>query len=99
MHFAAKNCDVEICKYIIELANKFKITDQLANAQNKFGFTPLLDVCFTENHDNEARSQIADCLIKIGANSDYYKDKTGMSPLHWLAYNDQPETIKVLLAI
>jgi len=70
------------------LATELKITDELANVQNKIGFTPLLDVCFTDSRDNEARFKIVDSLIRIGANSDYYRDKTGMSPLHWLAYND-----------
>lgn len=67
---------------------EFKITDELVNAQNKIGFTPLLDACFTDCLDDEARCQIIDCLIQIGANSDYCRDKTGMSALHWLAYND-----------
>ena len=36
-------------------------------------------------------------LLEVGANPNYFRQQTHMTALHWLAYNNDREAIKVLL--
>lgn len=45
----------------------------------------------------EHRHLIVKKLLEYGANPNYYKPPTGMTALHWLAYNNDDRAIKALL--
>ena len=77
---------------------------QLMNLRNTKGFTPLLSVAFRGYHvvgkkDRaiENRHRIIKALLAAGAKADKTRKQTNMTAMHWLAHNNDPDAIKVLL--
>jgi len=104
LHFGCRNGNDQICGFIIDLAKSLNIAHLLVNCRNAIGFTPLLSVCFRGYHtigNREAsiyhRFHIIEKLVNAGADPNYCRPATKMTPLHWLAHNDDTAAIKVLL--
>ena len=104
LHFGARNGNFKICNFIIEQAASLTTEAQdlhnLVNCRNKRGFTPLLELSFrgyhTENKKDKAkdnRARIITKLLLAGAISDYSREETRMTPMHWLAFNNDREAI------
>ena len=106
LHLASNNGHAEIVKFLVDkivndLPNE---KEQWINKKNKFGFTPLMSVCFrgyltkgSASHAEENRLAIVKCLIENGANPNYQTVDTLMTATHWAAYNKDHGVVKVLL--
>ena len=112
MHFGAKNGNFKICNFIIKKAQEFVHNNlgsqedmiALLNFRNQRGFTPLLCVSFRGYHvigkkDRAInhRKKIIQALLDAGAEANKTRQETNMTAMHWLAHNNDPDAIRVLL--
>ena len=104
LHFGAKNGNWKICDYIITTATKLGMEGDIIHLTNKTGFTPLLEVSFRGFHLENKKEQAADFRYKIiekllmsGADPNFARERTNMTSLHWLAYNDDKTAVNTLL--
>ena len=50
-----------------------------------------------EDWDSNDRFETVKILVEFGSNVNYVKSVTGITPLHWAAYNDDTNTVTFLL--
>ena len=106
LHLAAKNGHSDIVVYIVsKIVEDFpNLKDELINKKNKFGFTPMMSVCFrgylTKGKAKDAdtdRLIIVKKLLENGAKADYVTDDTLMTATHWAAFNKDAMVVSELL--
>eukprot|EP00095_Tigriopus_kingsejongensis_P008185 maker-scaffold405_size181423-snap-gene-0.39 protein:Tk08185 transcript:maker-scaffold405_size181423-snap-gene-0.39-mRNA-1 annotation:"ankyrin repeat protein" len=83
MHYAAKNSDIEMMRFIIEKGGE-------AGAKDKHGWSPL------QYAVRYAKAESVEFLIQAGSDI-HHREKKGWTSLHLAARNGQPEKARILL--
>ena len=113
LHFAARNGSADIVQYLVTAADQLgrqlgeegkELVSEVVERPNGRGFTPMTEVCLrgyqTAGQAAEARESrldIVKALLSAGAEPNSAKESTGMTPMHWAAYNGDEGVIECLL--
>lgn len=100
MHLAAFYGHEELCRFILD---QYKIHNLNVDPQDCLDFTPLLSACFRgyDQNEDEAKTSriiIVRDLIESGADFNYQKKMTLLTPLHWASYNNDLEVVRLLIS-
>ncbi len=90
LHRAAIEGHIEIVKVVLSHCKKLKFINKV----DKYGNTALYCACLKQK---TASALICKILLENGANPCPHKKTTGMTPLHWAAYNGDLEITRILL--
>ena len=84
-------------KYEILKSIKNRISVGLINKLDIYGNSPLILASKNQTKDSKVRAQIIEMLIQVGADIHIIEPINGWTAIHWLCYNGDLNSIKILM--